>query len=94
MVEEMKPDIYFKRRTLLHGDLSSSGGRVESEPFFLPQSNTLNIPTPTMEIRGVSPMGELDRLQSDFSSVRGSEPEVMNEFIEVIHSAIPTIEDH
>ena len=77
-MEEAKPDIYFKRKMLQHGDLSSSGGSVESDPLFFPHSNIGNIPTPTMDIPVASPMSELDRLQLDFNSVRRAEPEVVN----------------
>lgn len=71
-------DLYTKRRTMMHhGDLSSSGGSVESEqPMLRRGESNASVTTPTgpeghSDFRGLmceSPlmmMGELDRLQTD-----------------------------
>lgn len=71
-------DLYTKRRTMMHhGDLSSSGGSVESEqPMLRRGESNASVTTPTgpeghSDFRGMmseSPlmmMGELDRLQTD-----------------------------
>ena len=64
-------DLYAKRRTMLnHGDLSSSGGSVDSEqPALRRGESNASVATPTaFDGTSESPVmmgGELDRLQSD-----------------------------
>ena len=64
-----------KRRALLHGDLSSSGGSAESEHLagmmHMRRESSASVTTPTADLRAMeSPLGELDRLQSDLISHR------------------------
>ncbi len=81
--QQQLSDLYSKRRTMMnHGDLSSSGGSVESEQPMLRrgESNATDVTTPTgpdgamFDFRGMSNesplmmMGELDRLQTDMLS--------------------------
>ncbi len=67
-----------KRRTLMQGDLSSSGGSAESEylngMLNLRRLSSTSVATPTTDLQLMeSSMGELDRLESDLVSSRTDE---------------------
>ncbi|XP_045034176.1 protein unc-13 homolog B isoform X3 [Daphnia magna] len=86
---QMLGDIFSKRSTMMHhGDLSSSGGSVESEqPMTRRRESIASVTTPTgPELTtnfggrtSQSPlmMGELDRLQTDMLSSRGQEDQMV-----------------
>ena len=86
-------DIFSKRSTMMHhGDLSSSGGSVESEqPMTRRRESIASVTTPTGQelpsnyggMTSESPlmMGELDRLQTDMLTSRGQEDQqLMNDY--------------
>lgn len=86
-------DIFSKRSTMMHhGDLSSSGGSVESEqPMVRRRESIASVTTPTGQempgnfggMNSESPlmMGELDRLQTDMLTSRGQEDQpLMNDY--------------